>query len=225
MPKRIGALTIGQAPRTDDLVTEIRAVLGPGYDLVERGALDGLSTAEIAELSPQPGEYVLVTLLRDGTSATLAKPRILPLLQRQIGALESEGVDATLLLCTGEFPRFEARRAVIRPQEALYGLVRGLAGGDGRIGVLTPLPEQVAQARRKWASMGVEPVVVPASPYAAVDEVGPAAARLAAARLDVAFLDCFGYSLAMKRAAAAALGRPVVLARSAIARIVAEVVD
>ncbi|HVB10480.1 MAG TPA: AroM family protein [Bacillota bacterium] len=223
--KSIGTLTIGQAPRADDLVTEIAATLGPGYRVIQRGALDGLDAKDIAALSPGPQDYVLVTLLRDGTSVTLGKPRLLPLVQRQIEALEGDGVDATLLLCTGEFPRFHARRPVIRPQEALYGLVRGLAGAGGRIGVFTPLPAQVEQARRKWAAMGVDPTIVSASPYTGKDEVAPAAQELAAAGVDVAFLDCFGYSLGMKRAAAAALGRPVVLARSAIARVMAEIVD
>jgi protein AroM len=223
--RTVGALTIGQAPRADDLVAEIGATLGPGYRLIERGALDGLGRREIAALGPAAGEYVLVTLLRDGSPVTLGKTRLLPLLQRQIEALEGEGVDATLLLCTGEFPRFPSRRPVIRPQETLYGLVRGLAGAGGRIGVFIPLPEQLEQARRQWTAMGVEPVLEPASPYAGSDELAPAAARLAAAGVDVAFLDCFGYSLAMKRAVAAALGRPVVLARSAIARVTAEIVE
>jgi protein AroM len=63
-----------------------------------------------------------------------------------------------------------------------------------------------------------------ASPYTGADEVTPAARDLAERGAELIFMDCMGYSLAMKaRAKAAAGGCPVVLARSAIARVLAEV--
>jgi protein AroM len=222
--KTIGALTIGQAPRADDLVAEMCLVLGDGYRLVERGALDGLSHAQVQALAPAGDDDLLITLMADGTPVRLGKRRILPLLQARIDELEGEGVDATLLLCTGAFPAFAARRPVLRPQPALYGLVAGLAG-DQRLGVLTPLPDQIPQTRRTWLAAGVDPVLAAASPYAERDEVAAAARQLAAAGVDLVFMDCFGYSLAMRRLAAAVLQRPVVLARSAVARIVAELAD
>ena len=49
-PRRIGVLTIGQAPRADDAVAELSQVLGPSYTILERGALDDLSASEIDEL-------------------------------------------------------------------------------------------------------------------------------------------------------------------------------
>jgi hypothetical protein len=54
-PRTIGVLTIGQAPRADDTVTELLQVLGPGYAITERGALDDLDPAEIARQVPSPG--------------------------------------------------------------------------------------------------------------------------------------------------------------------------
>ena len=219
-------LTIGQAPRADDTVADLRRTLGPGYALVERGALDGLSRAAIAELSPAPGEYLLITILADGTSVRLGKPRILPLLQRQIDAFGADGVDAILLLCTGTFPEFKAERLIVQPQPVLYRMMIGLAGPAGRIGSLTPLADQLAQARAKWREFGVDPILAAASPYAGADEVSGAAREVAEQGADVIFMDCMGYSLEMKACArAAAGGRPVVLARSAIARVLGEIVD
>jgi protein AroM len=223
-PRRIGVQTIGQAPRADDTVAELGQVLGAGYAITERGALDDASPEEIARLGPAPGHYLLVSLLRDGRSVRLSKQKILPLLQRQIDALGDDGVDAILLLCTGTFPAFKSDRLIVQPQEVLYHLVLGLAGQGRRIGALTPLADQIEQARAKWREYGVDPVLAAASPYTGADEVTPAARDLAARGADLIFMDCMGYSLPMKaRAKAAAGGCPVILARSAIARVLAEV--
>jgi protein AroM len=225
-PRRIGVLTIGQAPRADDTVVELRQVLGPGYAISERGALDDLSPGAIARLGPEPGHYLLISLLRDGQSVRLSKQKILPLLQRGIDALGDDGADAILLLCTGTFPEFKSDRLIVQPQEALYHLVLGLAGRGKRIGALTPLADQLAQARVKWREYGVDPILAAASPYSAADEVTPAARDLAERGADLIFMDCMGYSLPMKaRAKAAAGGCPVILARSAIARVLAEIAD
>jgi len=224
--RRIGVLTIGQAPRADDTVAELRQVLGPGYAITERGALDDLGPAEIARRGPEPGHYLLVSLLRDGQSVRLSKQKILPLMQQKIDAFGDDGVDAILLLCTGTFPEFKSDRLIVQPQEALYHLMIGLAGRGKRIGALTPLADQLAQARAKWREYGVDPVLAAASPYTADDEVTPAARDLAERGADLIFMDCMGYSLPMKaRAKAAAGGCPVILARSAIARVLAEVAD
>lgn len=223
--RRIGVLTIGQAPRADDVAAELGQVLGPGYAIIERGALDALGPAEIERHGPEPGHYLLVSLLRNGRSVRLSKQKILPLLQQQIDALGEDGVDAILLLCTGTFPEFKSDRLIVQPQEALYHLTVGLARGR-RIGALTPLADQIEQARAKWREYGIDPVLAAASPYTGEDEVTPAARDLAERGADLIFMDCMGYSLAMKaRAKAAAGGCPVILARSAIARVLAEVAD
>jgi protein AroM len=222
--RTIGVLTIGQAPRADDTVSELRQILGPGYRIIERGALDDLADAEIARLAPDPGEYLLISLLRDGRSVRLSKQKILGLLQEKIDALGEDGVDAILLLCTGTFPAFKSDRLIVEPQHALYHLTIGLAGSARRIGALIPLADQMSQARAKWREYGVDVVLAAASPYTGVDEVTPAARDLAERGAELIFMDCMGYSRPMKaRAQVAAGGCPVILARSAIARVLAEV--
>jgi protein AroM len=199
------------------------AILGPGFTLVERGALDHLRADQVAALAPEPGRFALITLLRDGTAVKLDKPRLLPLLQNRIAELEAEGVDAVAVLCTGAFPVFDARVPVVRPQEALYSLAKGLAA-PGRVGVLVPLPEQVAQAEAQCAAIGMEAAVAVASPYNTQEaQIADSVRAFARADVSLCLLDCFGYSQAMKRAVRGALGRPVLLARSALARVLAEV--
>jgi protein AroM len=222
--RKIGVLTIGQAPRADDTVTELLQVLGPGYTITERGALDDLGPAQIAHHGPEPGHYLLISLLRNGHSVRLSKQKILPLLQQKIDALGDDGVDVILLLCTGTFPQFKSDRLIVQPQEALYHLMLGLGVGGKRIGAMAPLADQLEQTRAKWREYGVDPLLAAASPYGGTDEVTPAARDLAERGAELIFMDCMGYSLAMKaRAKAAAGGSTVVLARSAIARVLAEV--
>lgn len=227
MTVKLGVLTIGEAPRPDSLTADMRVTLGPGFEIVERGALDGLSDSEVASFTPDVGDYVLITLRANGTSVSLGKKKILSLMQRQINRLEQEDcVVGTLLMCTGAFPAFAHQRLLLQPQAVLYHTVVGLANG-GRPASLTPLESQSEQCRRKWAEFDQpEALVIPANPYCedpmkAVYEGAKKAREEGAA---VLFMDCFGYTLAMREKAREAFGGPVVLARSMAARVLAEIV-
>ncbi len=224
--RRLGVLTIGQAPRPDGLAREVAAVLGGGFAVVERGALDDLGPGDLARLAPRPGRDLLVTRLRDGGPVRVAEEAILERLQRQIGRLEDEdGVEATLLLCTGTFPAFRHRRPLLQPQAALHGAALGIAGPD-RLGAVIPLAEQRPQMARAWRERGAEVVLVEADPYGPEPEaaVERAAAEARARGARVLLMDCFGYDLAMRRAAARAFAGPVLLARSLAARLLLEMV-
>ena len=222
---KIGLLTIGQSPRSDGLAHDVQLVLGDAFEVIERGALDGLSDDETALLSPADGDYRLVTLLRNGTSVEIAKRHILDRLQLQIDDLEAQDVAVTLLMCTGAFPTFRHSRPLLAPQEALYGVVRALASG-GRVGAVTPLASQIAQAKEKWQSMGLmDAVVVDANPYCRdpIGAIREAAARARAEGATVLFMDCFGYNLAMREAAERSFGPSVILARTLAGRLAAEI--
>jgi len=224
--RTIGILTIGQSPRADRLGDDVRAVLGPNMTVVERGALDGMTDEEIAAIAPaSASEYRLITLLRSGRSVEIGKPAILERLQRQIHELEEiDGVDATLLMCTGAFPPFEHRRPLLLPQEALYGAVCGVAA-SGRIGALIPLEAQREQAMRKWHEYGADDVrLYPANPYGAdpASEIEAAGTSARTEGVTVLFMDCFGYDAAMKAMARRGFGGPVILARTLAARLIAE---
>jgi protein AroM len=223
-----GVLTIGQSPRSDDLVAEILSIAGGRLQLLERGALDGLDREQVAGLGPRPSGELLVTKLADGTPVQLDRDLILARLQEQITNLEDRGVSATLLLCTGSFPPFRHRRPLLVPSPALRGAVLGLAGG-GRVASMVPLPAQAAQACRWWEEQGARnPVAVAAYPYGPdpMEEVDRAAGEAASCRGErptVLFLDCFGYTLAMRARARVRFPGLVVLARSLAARFLVEV--
>src|SRR5213082_698361 len=107
----LGTLTIGQAPRAD-VIPVIDRHVPARVRRLHRGVLDGLSRPEIdARYRAEPGEAALITRLHDGSSLELSRRRMRDGVQRALAALEAEGCDAILLLCTGTFEDLECDRA------------------------------------------------------------------------------------------------------------------
>ena len=63
MPRTLGIVTIGQAPR-DDIANLFAQHAPAGTKVVLRGALDGFSDAEVDALRPENGADTLYTRLR-----------------------------------------------------------------------------------------------------------------------------------------------------------------
>src|SRR3989442_131023 len=63
----VGLVTIGQSPRSD-VVPEMAALIGPGIEVREAGALDGLKRSEIEPLAPTGDDEILVTRPQDGSA-------------------------------------------------------------------------------------------------------------------------------------------------------------
>lgn len=220
MAFKIGAITVGQSPRTD-VVHEMLGLLGT-VELEQRGALDGLSGDEIAAFAPGPGDYVLVTRLRDGSSVRIAEKHILQRMQVHIDELLSKGAEGILLLCTGEFPPFQCSKPILYPQRLLQHFTVGTVA-DRIVGVLTPDISQVPQATRRWQANGVKGVIVePASPYGDPLEVTKAALKLKARGAQVVVMDCIGYNCVMKQEIVKLTGLPTIVPRTVAARAVAE---
>lgn len=214
---RIGAVTIGQSPRPD-ILSVVGEILG-GVEIVQAGALDGLDDREIRALAPGPGDYVLVSRLRDGGEVVLGRERIFGHVQHTLDGLASRA-DLVLFLCTGEFPGLRCERLLIEPAMALRGFVQAAAGGR-RLGIMVPHPDQAAAARARWEEIGSFALIEAASPYSPADFEG-AARSLRDGGAEVVVMDCMGYSIAQKRTVAKASSLPTILAASAVARVVQE---
>ncbi|MEW6522768.1 MAG: AroM family protein [Bacillota bacterium] len=218
---RVGTVTIGQSPR-EDLIPELSEVWGAGIEVLERGALDGLSRLAIEGMAPGPGDYALVTRLRDGSPVTIGKRHILPRVEEAVKELDQPGTGCILLLCTGTFPEFSTCAPLLKPDLLLHQAVPALAWGR-RVGIMTPSPVQVQQARDKWAGLLQDPVVTAANPYQEAErELKTAAMALEQAGAQIIVMDCMGYTQAMKRLVRSTSGLPVILARSLVARLAAE---
>jgi protein AroM len=225
----IAFVTIGQSPR-DDIVHEIVATMGSRIDYIQLGALDELDSAAISELSPSLGERVMVTRLRTGETVRVSEEKLLPLLQSAVDKA-TENAQVVFLLCTGSFGQLICAVPLICPERILMQVSLALLP-SGSLGILTPDARQLDQQRERWAGaardMGnqVEVRVVSASPYETSDcsvEGGLVAAAEKLSDCDLIVMDCMGYTLAMKRLMHNRTGKPVVLARSLVGRIAAEI--
>jgi protein AroM len=217
MPQRVAFVTIGQSPRNDvvpDILAETRTLM----EVTERGALDGLDDAAIADLAPAVGEERLVSRLRDGREVLLGKPAIDRRLHAILAELDVGGFDLLVLLCTGQFTRFRLRTPFIEPQHTVDHFVQGLAYGAERIGILLP---NAAQVDEFHGIPGVATKAASASPYLADPEAGLRQAGAALAETGMIVMHCIGYSEAMRQVVKQASGRPVLVSR----RLVAHAID
>ena len=86
--KRIGALTIGQSPRPDLVSPLVR--LMPDCEIIQAGALDGLTPEELPDISE--AAYPLVTQMQNGAVVMVDESYIAPKLQQAQNLLDAKGV-------------------------------------------------------------------------------------------------------------------------------------
>lgn len=221
---KIGAITIGQAPRVD-VTADIMPIFNGKVTLLERGGLDGLSREEIAGFKPGEGDYVLVSRLTDGSSVTFAERYIVDRLQKAIDDLENQGVALIMVFCTGEFPAsLKSKVPMIFPNDILHKIVPMLTKKSSIIAV-TPSPLQLEQNDAKWAGYVKKCVSVPASPYGDWETLVKTADQIRTMDADLVVLDCIGFTQKMKQMFAEHTGKMVVLPRTLLARVVSEVTD
>lgn len=220
---KIGAITIGQAPRVD-VTCDIMDIFGDKIELLQRGGLDGLTAAQIEKFVPEEGDYVLVSRLTDGTSVTFAERYIVPRLKEAVQELEAEGVKLIMVFCTGEFPAEITSQKVpmVYPVELLHKIVPLLSSN---IIAVTPSPLQVEQNSNKWRKYVDKVTTVAASPYGEWDVLVEAAKKIKDMDGSLIVLDCIGYTQKMKDMFAKETGKMVVLPRTLLARVVSEVTD
>lgn len=218
--ENIGIITIGQSPR-DDVVPEIKAILGREHKIVEAGALDDYTLKEILEQEVLPGDDVLVSRMLDGTEVKVTKRFVVPLIQKRIIEMEEKGVEAILVLCTGKFPEFRSKALVVTPSEFIKGVVEGSIR-RGRLGVVYPAKEQITKAQEEWGGNSLQVYADVASPYGSDDELKRLAERLSGKDLNLIILNCMGFSSRMKRLIRERTKKPVIQANVLAARILKE---
>jgi protein AroM len=223
MSKRtLGTLTIGQAPRPD-VVPIIDAHVPASVRRVHRGVLDGLSHAEItARYEAEAGEPALVTRLQDGGVVELSRHRMQDGVQSSLTALEAEGCDVILLLCTGTFDGLRCDKAwLVEPDHIIPGMVAGLIE-QRQLGIIVPIAGQTLSEAGKWQALARVPIFATASPYTSPPEaVGDAGATLKSRGARAILLDCIGFT-ERHRAALAGLDMPVILSNAVVAKAVGE---
>ena len=219
---KVGLITVGQSPRSD-VVPDMAAILGGDVEIVEAGALDGLSREQIAPLAPEGDDEILVTRLADGSPVFVGKTQDHSPHRGADRRARGPRHALNVLLCTGEFPKLAARRPFLEPQQLLLGLLRAMTF-PGRLGVLTPSERHVPQTTARWRASGFDAHVAPLSPY---EENDPAAVRRAADALragnaGLVVMDCIGFRRKTRDEIAALTGAPTLVANLLVARVAAE---
>jgi len=218
--RTVGAITIGQTPRAD-IAGEMQTLLGAGIRIVQAGALDGLTRAEIDALAPAPGDDdALIARLREGGEVLLAKGLLVPRLQACLDRLHGEA-DAFAILCAGAFPPFTSARPVLLPERCLAAIVDATFDG-GRLGVIVPIKQQQASSAARWSRVDPGVVVTVASPYDDSSRLIAAAEELRRAGVSLVVMECQGFTGAMKQVVRDVTGAPALLPTSVLARFLAE---
>lgn len=220
--KKLGLLTIGQTPRID-FVSEIRKIIGEDCNIVEKGALDGLTLGEVEKFYPMEGDEILVTKMADGTSVKVADKYIIPRLQSKILEFQEEGINVIYLACTGEFPSISSKALIIKPQKVLHHVVNSIAE-NLTLGVLIPDENQAIAAKKRWSEVAKDVIVESASPYEDISKIENASYRLKQKGIDMVIMDCMGYSIDMKNIVASIIGKPVINAKSMTAKIIGDII-
>lgn len=220
---KVGAITVGQSPRVD-IIPEIQAIVGSGVEIVERGALDGLSLKEVNDFYPTSSDSILVTRMQDGTEVKVNKKHIVTRLKNCILELEDEGIEISILLCTEDFPEIESKSLLLRPDRVLQSMAHAILS-KGKIGVIVPSLDQIQTTKKKWNSTGISVVVETISPYSGTKEqVIEIASKYKDLRVDVTILDCIGFTRVVQTLFRNVTGKPVLLPRTLIGRIAREIV-
>ena len=207
-------LTIGQSPRLD-IVAELAEVLGP-RPIEVKGALDGMSRAEIDMLSPIADADALHTRLPDGVDVIISKKAVAD----RLGILiENNPGRLTVVACTGKFHGLPERPNLLFPSVVLDGLIDATLPSGYRLGVLVPIPEQI-ELFTELRGRPDRPATV-ASARPGTDPTA-AAIELRNAEVDLVVLDCFGYDHALLSTVRDVAGCPVLSAVRATAALAAE---
>lgn len=218
--EKLGILVLGQTPRPD--IEKRFAAYLPGTELIVQGALDGLATDAIDDLSRQKGEYPLLVILADGSTREISMGLLVPRLSAAARHFETCGISAAILFCAGDFPDLDCHLPVIYPGRIVPALVGGISR-TRRIGIITPNPGQLDPARRHWEAKKFTVTVAVASPK---DPAGleKAAAQLQDPALEMVVLDCMGFAPQAAGRLKELTQRPVICSQSLVARAAAEII-
>jgi len=224
MSKKIGIITIGQSPRTD-VVPEMAAFFGEGVEVLERGALDGLSLEQVRAYAPEAGMIHLCTRMRDGSAVVVAKEKLRARIQEAIDDLNRQQVALILLLCVGEFPQFRSACLVVEPQKIVDHCIQGLIGAAHRLGIVIPIAEQEDWVRETFSKLTTSITVTVASPYAGRNDLAAAAAILNEAACDLIVMYCMGFNRQLTRPIREITAKPVIVSSAIVARTIGELLE
>ena len=219
---RIGMISVGQSPRPD-ILSVFKETWGNQTEMIEIGALDGLSHEDVEQMAPSEGDAVLVVKMADGQQHIVGRKHLIPRIEACADTLiQTRQVTAMLLLCTGDFRSFRYSVPFIIPQKIVDNTISALVGSGQTVGVMIPAEEQQKQMRRNLTCSGIVPVFASASPHLGEEGIVEAAHQLKRYNVDFIVMHCFGYTREMRDIVREATGKPVLLSNMLVAKVTGE---
>jgi len=220
---KIGAITIGQTPRSD-IISEIKEEIGIEVEIVEKGALDGLTLEEVKSFSPKPGDDVLVTKMKDGREVKIAEKYIREKIIKCVNELEHCKVDIIMLFCTGEFPYIKSKIPILAPDVLLKNMVKSIFK-NGTILLVAPSPDQKLLMEKKWKDVNMKIIFESISPFIFDDFMFEKIAKnIGHSGADLVVLDCFGFNRRVKSIFKKFINKPIILPRALLGKIAKELI-
>jgi protein AroM len=144
--------------------------------------------------------------------------------------MERRGVDIIVLFCTGAFPPVASKVPVLYPSAivgAVVSVILSSRKGSGvRLCIVAPAREQFSMLAQKWDGTGATLLFESLSPYTSGDsDILACADRVARLQCDMIVLDCIGYTEKIRSVFASVARAPVILPRSLLARVAAELLE
>lgn len=217
--KTVGLITIGQSPRPD-VTKDFEVILGKEFQIMEGGALDGLSEEEIQSLKPGPGELDLITKLSSGKAVYVSHERLIPYIQRAIDKVVAQGARILVLLCTGEFIGLTAPVTILQPYQVLGSSVASVVAPEEQVVVLVPTPGQVVEAAERWQARGftvTKTIVI--SPFDLQTDISNIMQSSEVQQAAAIIGDCFGFDTSFHKEFAAVYHKPIFIPRLLIAHL------
>lgn len=222
---RIGMITIGQSPR-DDIVPDMVAQLGFEVEVIQRGAIDGLTLDQVRALAPQGDEHWSVSRMQDGTEVRLAKRELSPRMQRCVDDLEAMGVDLIVPLCASNWSELRCNVPFINTGGALPAIVTAMCRPGGTLGVISPTEDQAKKAHLRYTPFNVPVISTCAQPYVDDDEklrqCEEAGRFMARPEVGLVYLGCMGHTRQMRDVVREVSGKPTVTSNGIIASLIAQ---
>jgi protein AroM len=165
--------------------------------------------------------------MRDGSEVFLNRHGIVEAMQELVASIDADGADAIVVLCGHDWSKVRTRALLVNPGVVFPSIVSALARGR-KLGIIKPSASQEREAEAQMCDWGVEAcVATSASPYlgeACLEAAAAAAEQLRREQVELVWMSCVGMDEAMRHAVLEVVQRPVLLACSLLARVIAETV-